>query len=212
MSNSDFDFQKRAREVMIEDRFEPDIPPQALAEAKAAKPADLSTTDRVDLRGLLWSSIDNTTSRDLDQIEWAEALPDNRIRVRVGVADVSATITPDSACDQHARRNATSVYSGGPVFPMLPERFSTDLTSLGPDVDRPALVMEFVVDKNGDVVCAEVSAALVRNKAQLNYDQVGKWLQGKVPSPNGGEVSSELQAQLKLQSEAGARLKKFRKE
>jgi exoribonuclease-2 len=213
MSNSDFNFAQRAREAMIADHFQPDFPPEALAEAKAANPAPPSLAGRTDLRSLLWSSIDNTTSRDLDQIEWAEALPDDKIRVRVGIADVSATIAPNSACEAHARFNATSVYTGGPVFPMLPERFSTDLTSLGPNVDRPALVMEFVVDATGVVVCAEVFAALVRNRAQLNYDQVGLWLAGKAASPtNGAAASDELCAQLKLQAQAAARLKKFRTE
>jgi len=211
-NSPNFNFQQRAREAMIADHFQPDFPPDAVAEAKAATAADLSSAGRTDLRGLLWSSIDNTTSRDLDQIEWAETLSENRIRVRVGVADVSATIVPGSACDLHARLNATSVYTGGPVFPMLPERFSTDLTSLGPDVDRPALVMEFVVDTTGGVVCADVFAALVRNRAQLNYDQVGSWLQGNAPSPSSGTATNELQAQLRLQAEAAARLKKFRKE
>ena len=212
MSHSDFDFQQRAREAMIADHFAPDFPPEAIKEAQNAQVSLPRVAAYSDLRALLWSSIDNTTSRDLDQIEWAEQLEGDWIRVRVGIADVSATVTPGSACDAHARQNATSVYTGGPVFAMLPERLSTDLTSLGPNVDRAAVIMEFVVDSEGVVVCADVYSALVRNRAQLNYDQVGRWLQGAAAGPCDGSVPADLCAQLRLQAQAAARLKKFRHE
>ena len=206
-----FDFASRAREAMIAEGFKPDFPPQALAEAAAASPAAIAPGGAGDLRGLLWSSIDNADSRDLDQIEWAEALTEDRIRVLVGIADVTGTVAPASACDTQERANATSVYTGGPVFPMLPERLSTDVTSLGPDVDRGALVIEFVIDSAGGVDCADVFAAPVRNRARLNYDQVGAWLSGAAPSPN-GDASDALRGQLRLQAKAAERLKKFRGE
>jgi exoribonuclease-2 len=200
-----FDFQCRARQEMIHEGFVPDFPPEILVQtATFHAAANLDGACR-DLRALLWSSIDNTDSRDLDQVEWAEPLPGDRIRVLVGVADVDAVLPPMSATNEHARRNATSVYTGGPVFPMLPERLSTDLTSLNQDADRRAIVMEFVVGAGGDVACADVCATLLRNKARLSYDEVAQWLQ------NPASMEPGLREQLLLQQEASRRLKAFRK-
>lgn len=197
---------------MIRQGFRPDFPSSAVAEVNAIRgPAGTSNACQ-DLRHLLWSSIDNADSRDLDQIEWAEKLPDGRIRVLVGVADVDATVKKGSALDQNASANATSVYTGGPVFPMLPEKLSTDLTSLGPNVDRTAIIMEFVVAENGKVTCEDVCTGIVRNQAQLNYDQVGRWLRDGMGAPCSGAVPAGLEEQLRLQNEASARLQHFRKE
>ncbi len=203
-----FDFSRRAREEMIQEGFQPDFPAAVVSEVAAAAAVPIQTGAGRDLRALLWSSIDNTDSRDLDQVEWAEKLPDGKIRVLVGIADVDAVVSSHSATDTHARANATSVYTGGPVFAMLPERLSTDLTSLGQDADRRAIVMEFVVSASGDVVCADVCGAMLRNKAKLNYDQVAEWLK----APNQSGLPSDLREQLLLQQEASQRLKKFRKE
>jgi VacB/RNase II family 3'-5' exoribonuclease len=205
-----FDFQRQAREEMLREGFQPDFPPQVTQEVLSYHAATGLDGDVRDLRALLWSSIDNTESRDLDQIEWAERKPDGHIRVLVGVADVDAVVAANSATDTHARANATSVYTGGPVFPMLPEKLSTDLTSLEPDADRRALVMEFAVASDGHVDCYDVCRALVRNRAQLNYDQVGNWLESK--SPAAPFKLAGLGDQLLLQNEASQRLKAFRKE
>ncbi|MGO8696258.1 MAG: RNB domain-containing ribonuclease [Limisphaerales bacterium] len=202
-----FDFQRAAREEVIREGFQPDFPPALLDEVRsfAAAPADHAGRD---LRGLLWSSIDNTDSRDLDQVEWAEKRADGKIRVLVGIADVDAVVDCRSATDGQARANATSIYPGGPVFPMLPERLSTDLTSLGQDAERRALVMEVIVGQDGAVESGGVEMALIRNHARLNYDQVAAWLQssGAAGAPPG------LREQLLLQQEASQRLKAFRKE
>jgi exoribonuclease-2 len=194
---------------MLREGFQPDFPPQVLAEVNAFHPAPVQNDAARDLRALLWSSIDNTESRDLDQVEWAERLPDGRIRVLVGIADVDAVVTGQSATDAHARANATSVYPGGPVFPMLPARLSTDLTSLGPDVDRRALVMEFIVGADGGVSGGDVCMAALRNQVRLNYDQVAAWLQdpSSIPSAPAG-----LREQLLLQQEVAQRLKALRME
>lgn len=197
---------------MIHEGFQPDFPPQVCQDILALHAADSLDGAAQDLRSLLWSSIDNTESRDLDQIEWAERKPDGSIRVLVAIADVDAVVTANSATDAHARINATSVYPGGPVFPMLPERLSTDLTSLGPNVDRQAIIMEFVVDTDGKVVCADVCRALVRNQAQLNYNQVGSWLESPSPATASPFKQAGLSEQLLLQHEASQRLKAFRKE
>ncbi len=196
---------------MLHEGFQPDFPPEVVAEVKSFSPAPTDGKSR-DLRNLLWSSIDNTESRDLDQIEWAEKADNNCIRVRVGVADVDAVVKANSATDAHARANATSVYPGGPVFPMLPERLSTDLTSLNLNEDRAAFVTEYVVDPNGEVVHSEVFQAVVRNRAQLNYEQVGNWLE-KSPSATGSPFTSPgLAEQLLLQNEASRRLTALRKQ
>jgi VacB/RNase II family 3'-5' exoribonuclease len=207
-----FDFQRQAREAVLREGFQPDFPPQVVNDVLALRAATGLDSDVRDLRSLLWSSIDNTDSRDLDQIEWTERKPDGRIRVLVGVADVDAVVAANSATDAHARINATSVYTGGPVFPMLPERLSTDLTSLGPDADRRAIVMEFIVGSDGQVVCSDLCRALVRNQAQLNYDQVGNWLENPSPAAAAPFKLAGLSEQLLLQQEASLRLKLFRKE
>jgi exoribonuclease-2 len=205
-----FDFNRIARDEVVREGFQPDFPQNVVSEAGAMKPAPVQGGDGSggDLRSLLWSSIDNVDSRDLDQVEWAEKLPDGKIRVLVGIADVDAVVTGNSATDAHARANATSVYTGGPVFPMLPEHLSTDATSLNPDADRSAVVMEFVVSDGGEVVCADVRRAILRNKAKLNYVQVAKCL--KEPSQSG--LPADLLQQLTLQQEASQRLKAFRNE
>ena len=202
-----FDFQRAARAEMAREGFQPDFPPRGLDEVQSFAAAPTQNGAGRDLRGILWSSIDNTESRDLDQVEWAERLPDGTIRVLVGIADVDAVVGRASATDVQARANATSVYTGGPVFPMLPERLSTDVTSLGPDVDRRALVMQVVVGQDGAVACADVQTAVVRNQARLNYDQVAAWLQTSAAS-----APPALREQLLLQEEASRRLKAFRKE
>ena len=211
-----FDFYKKARAEMIREKFQPDFPAPVITEVKAVSSAPPSGDGRAcpcrDLRNLLWSSIDNRESRDLDQIEYAERMNGGQIRVLVGVADVDTTVKKGSATDLHAQANATSVYTGGPVFAMLPERLSTDLTSLGPNVDRAAMIMEFVVGQDGAVVCADVCTALVRNRAQLNYDDVGRWLHDGSNSPCSGTAPAGLPEQLRLQNEAAGRLQRFRKE
>jgi exoribonuclease-2 len=194
---------------MLREGFQPDFPAPVLDEVRSLHASSALDAGIRDLRGLLWSSIDNADSRDLDQIEWAEQLPDGAIRVLIGIADVDAVANANSATDAHARANATSVYTGGPVFPMLPERLSTDLTSLEQDNDRRALIIEFVVAPDGKVVSSGASRALVRNKAQLNYDQVGKWLE----NPSSASTAPPLlAAQLLLQCEASRRLKALRAE
>jgi exoribonuclease-2 len=207
-----FDFRGKARAEMIREGFKPDFPPPVTAETNAVHNAAPGESGCRDLRQLLWSSIDNNDSRDLDQIEWAERLPDGNIRVLVGIADVDGTVKKGSATDLHASANATSVYTGGPVFPMLPEKLSTNLTSLGPNADRAAVVMEFTAGPDGNVCCAEVFNGLVRNRAQLTYERVGRWLHDGSGSPCEGTIPPGLEEQLRLQNEAAMRLQKFRKE
>ncbi|MEO6981972.1 MAG: RNB domain-containing ribonuclease [Edaphobacter sp.] len=159
-----------------------------------------------DLRGLAWSSIDNDTSRDLDQIEVAERV-DGGVRVRVGVADVSSSVLKDTPLDQHAAEQTVTVYTAVRNFSMLPMELSTDLTSLNEGEDRPADVVEFVVDAQGTVTQTSIYRALVRNTAQLAYSRVGPWLEGTAGPDAKVEASAELQGQLKLQDEAAVALR-----
>jgi len=195
--------------------FEPDFPPEVpkqLGEIRA-HPPQLAPSDKVrDLRSLLWSSIDNDTSKDLDQIEVAERLANGDVKVMIGIADVDAFVPKDSAIDQHAERETTSVYTGVTIFPMLPNELSTGASSLLPDVDRPAMVVEFTVNTGGAVSASDVYRALVRNKAQLTYNAIGAWLEGSAPAPPKVAASSDLQAQLKLQDQIAQALKKLRYE
>jgi len=207
-----FNLQIAARASMLEHGFEPDFPSDAAAELTALRtnPAEKRVTGLKDLRNLLWSSIDNDTSRDLDQIEWAEQLADGRIRVLVAVADVDASVPKGSAIDHHAGKETTSVYTGVKVFPMLPTDLSEDLTSLNENEDRLAMVYDYCVNAAGEVSDGKISRAVVRNKAQLAYGSVGAWLEGKAEAPPKVAASAELAAQLKLQDAAAQLLRKER--
>ena len=158
------------------------------------------------MRALLWSSIDNDTSKDLDQIEVAERLPDGRIRILIGVADVDARVKLGGALDSHAQSETTSVYTGVKVFPMLPAELSEGITSLNENEDRVALVIEYAVDEAGTASEGKVYRALVKNKAQLAYNSVGAWLEGTAAAPAKVAASADLAVQLKLQDEAAQRM------
>jgi exoribonuclease-2 len=203
-----FDLVAAAHAAMIEHGFQPDFPAGTDAELAAieAQPQLPATTGIRDLRHLLWSSIDNDTSKDLDQIEWAARLPDGRIRVLVGVADVDARVRQDGVIDGHARAETTSVYTGVKVFPMLPAALSEGITSLNENEDRVAVVTEICVDAEGTASSGTAYRALVRNRAQLAYPSVGAWLEGKGSAPDKVAASAELAAQLRLQDEAARRM------
>jgi VacB/RNase II family 3'-5' exoribonuclease len=210
---SSINLQAIARQVMQAQGFQPDFPPETqkqLADIKA-HPPQLTPSDKVrDLRMHLWSSIDNDTSKDLDQIEVAERLPNGDIKVMIGVADVDSFVEKDSPIDQHAERETTSVYTGVSIFPMLPNELSTGASSLLENSDRPAVVTEFVVNTRGSISSSNVYRAIVRNKAQLTYHAVGAWLEGTAAAPPKVAASPELQAQLKLQDDVAQALRKLR--
>jgi exoribonuclease R len=207
VSQDQFNLVAAARQEMTDEGFQPDFPTEAQQQLAGIHPkADHSLRD---LTALLWSSIDNDDSRDLDQIEWAERV-DGGIRVLVGVADVDSAVPKGTPLDRHAAREATSVYAAVRTFPMLPEQLSTDMTSLNENQDREAVVMEFVVAADGTVGAHSVYRAMVRNKAQLTYNGVGAWLEGTAAAPPKVAASAELQAQLKLQDEAAGELRKNR--
>jgi VacB/RNase II family 3'-5' exoribonuclease len=207
------DLQATAKQVMLAHGFHPDFPPQIteqLAELKAHPPQIEPGHDVRDLRNFLWSSIDNDTSKDLDQIEVAERLPNGDIKVLIAIADVDAFVFKHSAIDDHAAAETTSVYTGVRIFPMLPEELSTGATSLLENADKLSVVTEFAVDAKGSVSSSGVYRAIVRNKAQLAYNGVGGWLDGTSQAPPKVAASTELQAQLKLQNQAAQALRKQR--
>jgi len=208
---SHLDLQATAKEIMMEHGFEPDFPPPVSAQVASLKQVQAQAPRDVrDLRNLLWSSIDNDTSRDLDQIEVAQHASNGDVKIMVGIADVDAFVPEQTPIDQHAARETTTVYTGIRNFPMLPEELSTGVTSLLESQDRLSVVIEFVVDAAGNLKSPEVYRAQVRNQAQLQYNSVGTWLEGTSAPPAKVASSSDLQAQLKLQDEVAQRLKNQR--
>jgi VacB/RNase II family 3'-5' exoribonuclease len=201
-----FNLVAAAHAAMLEHGFQPDFPQGTDRELAAILSDESLPQGLTDLRSLLWSSIDNDTSKDLDQIEWAEKLADGRIRVLVGVADVDARVHMGSVIDKHAQSETTSVYTGVKVFPMLPVELSEGATSLNENEDRAAIVIEYCVDASGTVSDGKAYRALVRNRAQLAYPSVGAWLEGHGQPPAKVAASAELEAQLRLQDEAAQRM------
>jgi exoribonuclease-2 len=207
------DLQTAAERVMLEYGFEPDLPPDVrgqLAELTHDPPDVEAGGDVRDLCHLPWSSIDNETSRDLDQLEVAARRPDGSIEVRVAIADVDAFVPKGSPIDRHAAAQTTTIYTGVRNFPMLPEALSTGITSLQEGADKLALVVHYLVSTAGHVQASSVYRAVVRNQARLAYDAVGAWLDGRGPVPAAVASSPTLQDQLHLQNAAAQALRRER--
>ena len=207
------DLKQMAQRIMIENGFEPEFP-AAVREQVAKIQARTNTTAAAngvrDMRGLHWSSIDNDTSRDLDQIEAVEPLANGDVKVMVGIADVDVFVAKASPIDDHAAKETTTVYTGVENFPMLPEALSTAASSLLEGQDRRAMVVEFIAAADGTVTSGKVYPALVQNKAQLTYNAVGSWLEGKGAAPAKVAASRQIEDQLKLQSKVAQALKNQR--
>ncbi len=201
--------ERIARRVMKEHGFLTDFSGAALEEVEKTREVDWGAKAYgKDLRQLLWASIDNDDSADLDQLTVAEALPDNRVKVLVAVADVDALAEKNSAVDGHARQNTTSVYTAGKTFPMLPERLSTDLTSLNYREDRLAIVIDMTISDVGEIQSSEIYHALVRNHAKLAYNGVAAWLEGKRPAPDETVVAAPALAEnLRVQDRVAQKLR-----
>jgi len=194
--------------------FIPGFPPAVLREVEGLDPKVFPDTldDPRDLRPLLWSSIDNHDSEDLDQIEVCERESNGAIRVRVAIADVDVYVPRDSETDRHAAHNGTSVYTGVTTFPMLPDRLSAGITSLLPGRDRMAVVIEYTVLADGSTIPGDVYRAIVANRAKLVYEEVGDWLEGSGPVPETVAKTPGLAEQVLLQDEAAVRMRKRRTE
>jgi VacB/RNase II family 3'-5' exoribonuclease len=205
--------ERIAYRVMKERGFLPDFSRAALNELEAIQEVDWGAeSPGKDLRHLLWASIDNDDSLDLDQLTVAEVLTDKTVKILVAVADVDALVKNNSAIDEHASQNTTSVYTAGKTFPMLPEKLSTNLTSLNYQEDRPAMVIEMAIDEMGKIQSSDICRALVRNRAKLAYSSVAAWLEGKGSMPEAIAVVPGLAENLRIQDRVAQRLKALRHE
>jgi exoribonuclease-2 len=206
------DLKRIARQAMVDRGLEPDFSRDVLSELAAIRgPATVPGPGLRDLRERPWCSIDNDDSRDLDQLTVAEPLPDGAVRIFVAVADVDAVVAKDTSIDGHARTNTTSVYTAAEIFPMLPEKLSTDWTSLNENADRAAVVVEMTVDRDGRLGDSDVYRAAVRNRAKLAYDSVSVGLEGGV-FPDRAAAVAGIPEQLKLQDGVAQALRRRRHE
>ena len=200
-----------AVQAMRERGLDPEIPPDALAQAAALDGAPTTTEEPTrDLRALLWCSIDNDDSRDLDQLSVSQTLAGDDVKVLVAIADVDAAVPKGSPVDRHAALNTTSVYTPAVIFPMLPEKLSTDLTSLADHQDRLAIVIEFVVAPDGELKSSDMYGALVRNQAKLAYNSVGAWIAGQGPLPPAAAAVPGMDEQLRMQDRVAQALNGLR--
>jgi exoribonuclease-2 len=206
-----FILESIARKAMLERGLLPDFSIEALQELeKIQAPAQSNDATVRDLRGLKWASIDNDDSLDLDQLTVAEELPGDRVKVWVAVADVDSLVKEESAIDEHARHNTTSVYTTAAIFPMIPEKLSTNFTSLNFNEDRLAVVVEMVIDPDGAVQSSAVYRAKVSNHAKLTYRGIAAWLDGSGPASEGMNAVEGLAHNLRVQDRAAQRLKNLR--
>lgn len=203
--------QTLAAQAMSDRGLQPDFPPAALQEAAALRgPVLESGPALLDLTKLLWSSIDNDDSRDLDQLAVAQELANGTVKIRVAIADVDGTCRKGSAMDDHARFNTTSVYTVAKIFPMLPEKLSTDLTSLAQDQTRMCLVIDMDITADGAVQSSDIYRARVVNHAKLAYRSVAAWLDGGAPPPSALAAVSGMDAQIRLQDRVAGALRRRR--
>ncbi len=205
--------ERIAQRVMAQRGLLAEFSPEALDELAIIErePLDPPAGAR-DLRSPLWASIDNDDSRDLDQLTVAQPVDGGETKIFIAVADVDSRVHKGSAIDDHARANTTSVYTAAELFPMLPERLSTDLTSLNDGEDRAAVVVEITVGADGSVRASDIYRALVRNHAKLAYNAVGAWLEGEGSPPPALAAIPGLEANLRLQDHVAQLLKESRHE
>ena len=199
--------------AMRERGLEPEFPKPAIEQLKTIDgPSAEDGAGIVDMTGLLWCSIDNDDSRDLDQLTASEVLPDGSVRILVAIADVDTLVEKETPIDRHAQINTTSVYTSARIFPMLPEKLSTDLTSLNPNQVRVATVTEMVFQPDGTLARSHITRARVHNKAQLAYDAVSAWIEGNGPLPEAADIVPGMDQQLRTQDSVAQQLRANRRE
>ena len=207
------DLAEISRQAMLDRGLEPEFSPAAQKQLAAITgPAAENGSDIRDLTSLLWCSIDNDDSRDLDQLSVSKDLGGGSSQILVAIADVDAVIRKGTPIDDHARENTTSVYTAAQIFPMLPERLSTDLTSLNGQQDRLALVVDMTFDSAAALKASSIYRAKVRNQAKLAYDSVAAWLDGRAPEPPAAAAVAGMDGQLKAQDAVAQKLKQLRLE
>jgi exoribonuclease-2 len=196
---------------MLEKGLLPEFSGDALSELdKILTPATIDDEQVRDLRNILWASIDNDDSRDLDQLTVAETMHGDEVKVLVAVADVDSIVKSRSAIDDHAQHNTTSVYTAAEIFPMLPEKLSTNLTSLNFNKDRPAIVIEMVIGLDGSLKASDIYRAHVRNHAKLAYNSAAAWLEGKEIVPEAISAVNGLAENLRMQDRIAQSMKSLR--
>jgi len=201
-----------ARRAMIDKGLLPDFSHEAIAELAGIKMPAITDVENVrDLRNILWASIDNDDTLDIDQLTAAQAMPGDAVKILVAVADVDAIVRNGSAIDDHARRNTTSVYTAAETFPMLPEKLSTDLTSLSFSEDRLAIVVEVVIDRDGSLLASDIYRAHVCNRAKLAYNSVAAWLEGIGNAPEALHSVNGLDENLRMQDSTAQIMKNYRR-
>ncbi len=203
--------QSIAHQAMLDRGLLPDFSAEALAElGRLQVPVATAGEPVRDLRNLLWASIDNDDSRDLDQLTVAEAMPGDNLKILVAIADVDSLVKNGSAIDEHAHHNTTSVYTAAEIFPMLPEKLSTDLTSLNFNEDRLAIVIDIVVGADGSLQDSNIYRAWVRNHAKLAYNGVAAWLEPHGITPEAIVAVKGLAENLRMQDRVAQSMKKYR--
>jgi VacB/RNase II family 3'-5' exoribonuclease len=203
--------QDIAQRAMLERGLLPDFSAEAIAElGRIQTPAAMNGEPVRDLRGLVWASIDNDDSLDLDQLTVAEAMPGDKVKILVAVADVDSLVKNGSAIDEHARHNTTSVYTAARIFPMLPEKLSTNLTSLNSNEERLSIVVEMMIGADGSLQDSDIYRAQVRNHAKLAYNSVAAWLEGSGVVPEAITAAHALDENLRTQDRAAQSMRNFR--
>ena len=203
--------QRIARRAMIERGLIPDFSPQVIAELNGINNAVTKIEGSTrDLRNLIWCSIDNDDSLDLDQLTVAIPKSGNVVSILVAIADVDKVVKKGSAIDEHAKNNTLSVYTAAQIFPMLPEKLSTDITSLNFESNRLAIVVEMNIGDDGTILSSDVYRAMVFNRAKLAYNSVAKWLEENGPVPKAISAAKGLEENLRLQDNIAKKLKSLR--
>src|SRR5450432_2753901 len=203
--------QRIARSAMLDKGFLVDFPDSTIAALNGLQErAPQITGPLQDLRNLSWCSIDNDDSEDLDQLSVAIAMPSGAVKILVAIADVDSVVNKNSVFEEHAKHNTTSVYTAGEIFPMLPEKLSTDITSLKLNADRLSIVVEFVVKDDGSIQDSIIYPAVVNNRAKLAYNSTGDWLEGNKTIPGAISAINGLDQNLRLQEGAAKKLKSLR--
>ena len=198
--------------AMRERGLEPEFPKPAIEQLTTIDgPSAEDGAGIVDMTGLLWCSIDNDDSRDLDQLTASEVLPDGSVRILVAIADVDTLVEKETPIDRHAQINTTSVYTSARIFPMLPEKLSTDFTSLNPHEERVATVTEMVFAPDGEMLRSHITRARVHNKAKLAYDAVAAWIDGHGPLPEAADRVPGMDEQIRTQDSVAQQLRARRR-
>ncbi|MBC8014410.1 MAG: RNB domain-containing ribonuclease [Sporomusaceae bacterium] len=204
--------QQIARKAMMDRGLLPDFSVQAIEQLNEIDGTISKIEESIqDLRRFLWCSIDNDDSKDLDQLTAAMEMPGGATKIFIAIADVDAFVKKSSPIDDHAKRNTTSVYTAAQIFPMLPGKISTDITSLNYEEDRLALVVEIIIAGNGSLQSSHIYRAIVRNRAKLAYNSVAAWLEGSGSMPEEIGTVNGLAESLLLQNQAAKKLKALRR-